>query len=298
MRKAILIPVLLTAACGFFASTPDKVVRKYLDSLSKEKYEAAYRQVSLRDRAAKNLEAFSSEMSGGANPVLPNPAGRARIDLQDVSVDGERARVRVGVTPAGLAAGASPDAHAFRLLREDGSWRLFLGWEAQALVAEARRLREEGKLEEALEKYGKAVELDPDSAEADQGRSELDRQIQTRHAMQEYLQNNVEIIGFRVTRGSGRGTAASISGRLLNNGHRTLSEVEIGVYFLSADGKVIGERTYRPIPSSDVTYYGEDRTLRRGAVREFGYIVEGTLPRSWSGKARAVVTRIEFEEKG
>ena len=298
MKKSIILLALLTAACGMFASNPKKTVSRYLEALSKEKYAAAYDRVSSRDQAAKTVEAFSSENAAGANPVMSNPAGKPRIEILDVEVDGEKAKVRVAVSPAGMAEGTPPVTQVYRLVKEGEDWRMFLGWAAQALLAEARRLREDGKLQEASEKYAKALEADPDNAEAYGEKLDAERLALVQEQKQSYLLNNVEVLNLKVTRGSGRGgPSASVSGKILNNGHRTLTQVEIGVYFLSADGKVIAERTYRPIPSSDVTYYGEDRTLRRGYVKDFGYIVEGPIPKEWAGKARAVVTRIEFEEE-
>jgi len=297
MKKPLIVSLAaLMTACGFFASTPGKVAAKYFDALSKEKYGAAYEHLSSRDRAVKNLEAFTAENTAGANPVMSTPAGRPVIDIQEPEIEADKARVRVTITPAGLAAGAPPPApQIIRLIKEGNDWKLFLGWEAQSLVAEARRLQESGKLAEALEAFEKALKADPDSVDASDGQMQVDRLIHTRQLATSYMENNVEVIDLKVTRGGGR-AGASVSGKILNNGHRTLSQVDIGIYFLAADGKVIAERSYRPIPSSDVTYYGEDRTLRRGGVKEFGYIVEGALPKAWTGKARALVTGIEFEE--
>jgi tetratricopeptide (TPR) repeat protein len=291
MKRSVVILALLCAGCGWFGSSPKGIVGKYLDALAAGKHEKAYGLVSARDRAARTLEAFSA--AAPSEPLTQALAGE--YEIGEVSEEEEKARVTVQLKgPGGEGAGAS--TRAFRVIKEDGDWRLFLGWEAEALVAEARALSEQGRLQEALEKYTKAAASDPDSAEAADGVTEMEHAIRLAGLRQEYMLNNVEVVGFRATKGTGRAASSSVTGRLLNNGHRTLSLVEVTVQFLSAGDSVVAERTFRPIPATEVMYRDEERSLRKGGLKEFGFIVEGALPREWSGKARAYVSKIEFEE--
>src|SRR3990172_7529174 len=103
----------------------------------------------------------------------------------------------------------------------------------------------------------------------------MERAIRLAGLRQEYMLNNVEVVGFRATKGTSRSGGASVTGRLLNNGHRTLSLVEVTVQFLGASDSVVAERTFRPIPAIEVMYRDEERSLRKGGLKEFGFIVEG-----------------------
>jgi hypothetical protein len=318
VRRSVVALALLGAGCGWFGSSPKKVVGRYLDAVAAGKHQKAYGLVSARDRAARTLEEFTA--AAAADPLTRALAGG--YEIGEVSEEEERARVTVTLrgsaaspgAPAGEAPAGEPGSggtatpavaqplggaalqRAFRVVKEEGDWKLFLGWEAEALVAEGRALREQGRLQEALEKYTKAAAADPDSAEAADGVAQVERDIRMAQLRQEYMLNNVEVVGFRATKGTGRTASASVTGRLLNNGHRTLSLVEVTVQFLGPSDAVVAERTFRPIPATEVMYRDEERSLRKGGLREFGFIVEGTLPREWTGEARAYVSKIEFEE--
>ncbi|MEE9219033.1 MAG: hypothetical protein V3U98_08190 [Acidobacteriota bacterium] len=296
MKKGIICLALLTVACGLFGSNPRKSVSKFLDALGEGEYETAYEYLSSRDRAVKSVEVFRSE---GAAGVLPGglPA-QLDYEVREVIVDGKQAKVHVALTAAGSAATQrGADLHLFELVEEDEGWKLFLGWEAQALLAEAHELRGAGEWHEALERLEKALELDPENSEAATARDEVLEQLHWIERTQSYMRNHVEVLGFKVTpdpRRAGPGT--SVTGKILNNGHLTLSEVELTVYFLAEDGSVVAQKAYRPIPSIEVNYYGESPSLRRGSVKEFGYMVDGPLPPEWSGRARAMVTMIQIED--
>jgi tetratricopeptide (TPR) repeat protein len=297
MGRSVVVLALLCAGCGWFGSSPKKVVGKYLDAIAAGKHEKAYALVSARDQAARKLEAFSA--AAPSDPLTR--AAAAGYEMGEVSEEGEKARVSVtlkGGVAEGAPAGGEPRAaqRTFRVIKEEGDWKLFLGWEAEALVAEARALVEQGRLQEALDKYAQAASSDPDSMEAADGVTGTERAIRIAGMEQEYMLNNVEVVGFRATKGTGRG-GASVTGRLLNNGHRTLSLVEVTVQFLSASDSVVAERTFRPIPTTELMYKDEERSLHKGGLKEFGFIVDGALPREWTGKARAFVTKIQFEER-
>jgi len=333
-RSVILFLALCTAGCGLFGSNPRKTVSKYLDAVVRGKFEDAYPRISSKDRAMKSLEKYASENAESGNPLVKALAGKSRYEIKEVAVEGDRARVTVAFTHPDLgsqSAGAvavvfasarprnldtgeagrvlaeayqgkaiqeTTTLQTFSVVRDPDGWKVRLGWDAQALLAQAQQLRQEGKLSEALEAYERALQLDPQSTEAVDGKDEVVKQIHDVRVTQTYLENNVELVGFKVVKGRGRnGAGTSVSGRILNNGHRSLGEVEVTVYFLSQDGKVLDERKFRPVPAQEITYYGEERSLRRGGVKEFGYIVDGALPAGWQGRAQAMVTKILFEDK-
>lgn len=295
MRRGIVVlTALLTCACGFFGSNPKKTVKKFLGALADGEYIGAYEYVSAKDKAFKELQAFVSEP---ASKWLPEGVAiDSDYEISSVDIEGSRAEVHVAFESSGSADG-SPVIQIYEVIKEGKTWGVFLNWEAEALMAEASQLREQGKLKEAVKLYNRILASDPDYMAALDASSEVERLIALLEITNQYRLNHMEILNFRVRpddRRSGPGT--SVSGTILNNGHRTLRLVEITVYFTSSDGKIVADKMFQPIPSTNFSYHGETGHLRRGGVREFGYILDKRLPSTWSGRAEALITKIEFEE--
>lgn len=295
MRRGIVVfTALLTCACGFFGSNPKKSVSKFLGALADGEYIGAYEYVSAKDKAFKDLQTFVSEP---ASKWLPEGVAiDSDYEISSVDIEGSRAEVHVAFESSGSADGA-PVTRAYEVIKEGKTWGVFLNWEAEALMAEASQLREQGKLKKAMELYKRILAADPDHLEALDASSEVERLIALLEITNQYRLNHMEILNFRVRPDDRRtGPGTSVSGRILNNGHRTLRLVEVTIYFTSSDGKIVADKMFQPIPSTEITYRGETGHLRRGAVREFGYILDERLPPTWSGRAQALITKIEFEE--
>lgn len=295
-RGTIVFLALMTCACGFFGSNPKKSVKKFLNALGEGNYQEAYEHVSAKDKEFKDLQTFMSEP---ASKWLPEGVAiDSDYEIQSVDIDGSRAEVRV--TFSGAAGGEEGEAgptHVYRAIKDEGGWGVFLSWEAESLLAEAKRLQDEGKLREAQKMVNKALEVDPNNPAVLEASTNLERAMIAFERKDSYRRNHVEILNFRVRPDDRRaGPGTSVSGKILNNGHISLREVEVTVYFVSTDGKIISQQVFQPIPSADITYIGEKGLLKRGYVKDFGYIIDTRLPATWSGRARALITNIEFEE--
>jgi tetratricopeptide (TPR) repeat protein len=293
-RGTIIFLSLMTCACGFFGSNPKKSVHKFLTALASGDHAAAYEHVSERDKKFKDLQTFSSGSTLGLYPE--GVSAQTDYEITSVEAEGDRAEVRVSFE----SSGSEDDGAAMRIyevIKEGKKWGVFLNWEAEALMAEADQLRQEGNLRKALEKYNRILEFDPDNAAALEASSQVERQVALLEIKESYRQNHVEILNLKVLPDDRRaGPGTSVSGKILNNGHRTLREVEVTVYFVSENGQVVAQKVYRPVPATDLTYRTEMGYLQRGYVREFGYILDDPLPPTWSGRAQALITNIEFEE--
>jgi len=86
----------------------------------------------------------------------------------------------------------------------------------------------------------------------------------------------------------------TVEGKIRNNGNKSLSMVEITVYFLDASGKRIGEKTYTPIYTS--SFMGDSTPLKPNYVRDFGYVVNEDAPSEWANKVEVIISDIVFEK--
>jgi hypothetical protein len=87
--------------------------------------------------------------------------------------------------------------------------------------------------------------------------------------------------------------------KLRNNGSRTLSEVEVTVYFKDARGNVIAEEKYHPVLASSLSFRS-GKPFKPGHVwqQERGKFYKAErVPSEWQeGNIEAAVTDIEFAE--
>jgi hypothetical protein len=209
------------------------------------------------------------------------------------------------------------------LVKESDGWRVYLDFKSQKLAEEKRQLEEaERKLEQerkrkasillreardlaredqhenAILKYKEVLELDANSEPAKEGIKTAELEIENKQARDAYI-TKVELKDFRVGEGTKYGYGdpkPAVFGTVVNNGDRILSEVEITVYFLNEQDSVIGEEDFHPVLISPYSM-GDNKPLKPNYEKDFGYGVEDYAPSSWSGKARAEITDIEFLEE-
>ena len=195
----------------------------------------------------------------------------------------------------------------FHLLKEKDGWKIFLDWKAKkaekekankvaALLSDAKDLRKSKKLHGAVKKYEEALTLNSEMVEAKKGLSETNLEIESFEEKQVYIKK-VALKEFKVSEGKKYGFGKAIPGvfgTIVNNGNRTLREVEITVYFLNDKGSVISEEDFHPVLVSEYSYSGDNKLLKPNYVKDFGYSVEDYAPSSWSKKAKAKITNIEF----
>lgn len=197
---------------------------------------------------------------------------------------------------------------SFTLVKEKGGWKVFLDWEKEKkeaeqkkkvdlLLAEARHLKEQKKLHNALNKYEEVLELDSEMVEAKKAKAEIEKEIEAFEEKRSYI-SNVELKEFKVGKGrrySFEGPQPAIFGKVVNHGNRTLRKVEVTVYFLGRDGQPIAEEDYYPVLVTEFSFGDDNKPLRPGYIKEFGYVVGDKTPSEWSGKARAKITDIDFQ---
>ncbi len=196
----------------------------------------------------------------------------------------------------------------FHLVKEDDGWKVFLDWKTKkaerekaekvaSLLSDAKELRKSNKLHGAVKKYEEVLTLDSEIVEAKEGIAETKQEIESFEEKQAYIKN-VILKDFKVSEGKKYGfgkTVPGVFGTIVNNGDRSLKEVEITVYFLNDEGTIIGEEDFHPVLVSEYSFGEDNKPLKPNYVKDFGYSVEDYAPSSWSKKAKAKITNIEFE---
>lgn len=115
-----------------------------------------------------------------------------------------------------------------------------------------------------------------------------------------YAHQFVRLDNVRVDKGQSRmmETGLGMFATLANDGARTLDRVELTIYFLDAGGRRIGEMTYSPIVSGEITLMSVDTTpLRAGYRRDFGCMLSKKAPSGWSEQIETAITSIRFAAK-
>jgi hypothetical protein len=90
-------------------------------------------------------------------------------------------------------------------------------------------------------------------------------------------------------------TGKGVFGEVKNSGDRTLSQVEITIYYLGSDGKPVFEKTYHPVLVTSLSF-GEDKIpLKPGYSKKFGVRLDDA-PSEWRGEVEVKVTDVKFAE--
>lgn len=197
----------------------------------------------------------------------------------------------------------------YTLVKEGNNWKVFLDWKTekiqkekeekiQTLLAEAKKLKKSNKLHGAVEKYEQVLELDSEMVEAKESLEKTKNEIKSFKEKQDYI-DKITLKDFRVSEGKRYSTddpVPGIFGTIINNGDRTLKEVEITVYFLDKDGTIIGEEDFHPVLVSEYSFGDDNKPLKPNYVKDFGYSVEDYAPSLWGGKVKGKITNIEFAD--
>jgi hypothetical protein len=83
---------------------------------------------------------------------------------------------------------------------------------------------------------------------------------------------------------------------LMNNGNRTLNEVQITVYFYNDKGAIVSEKKLYPVSVSKYRTGRDNDPLKPQTAKKVGYLVKEFAPSSWAGKVQMRVTDIIFKE--
>jgi hypothetical protein len=333
MRKTVAVVALALALTSCDRSHAHGELAKYLDASLHGKYEEAYQCISAADKELKTLPDYLSEI-GPQKPIAEALAAKTSYEIKAVSINGDRATAEVAITgpdfsslfseamgAAFLSAFGDEESkrkagetlagrleskdipittvtQSFELVKEPDGWKVFLNWEFDSALADAKRLRAEEKWTEALAKYNRALELKVGNSEASKGKTEVERELLILEEKRAYIQM-LRVKDFRVGRGrkySFGDPERGVFGAVVNNGDRTLDEVQITVYFLDGDGKPIAETDYHPVLVTEFSFGSDNKPLRPGYIKEFGYVVSDKAPSGWSGKATVEITDIKFQQ--
>lgn len=109
-----------------------------------------------------------------------------------------------------------------------------------------------------------------------------------------YLES-LEIQSINVTMGYGEydipqydDPKPAVQGKIKNLGDKTISEVELTIYYLDSSGNRISETQYYPVNTRSI--FGDDSPLKPNYVRDFGYIVDEDAPNDWGKEIEAEIT--------
>jgi hypothetical protein len=341
-------PLLLPVACDRYPeSGPEAALNNYLDAYYKGRYEEAYGYISSQDRSVKNLKSYLAENKNNANPleaayakniaidiVTTNAtdaqaSARALITLPDInymlkglgskvsgsvpgSVDTQKAGKLLAQKYSGKEVPTRSKEETYQLVREQGTWKIHLDWQAEivarekeeriaALLEEARQLRQSGSLQSAIEKYEQVLELDSEIILAKQGIADTKREIKEYEEKQEYIKN-VSLYDLKAKFYTiyADNKLPGVEFKLKNNGERLLREIEVTVYFKDSNGKTIAEERYHPVLAMKKSYNGDQVILKQNYIWQMengNFYKAASVPTEWKeGAVSAKITDIKFAE--
>ena len=182
------------------------------------------------------------------------------------------------------------------LIRENGEWRVFENLKFKTILSDAKKLQIESEYAKAMTKIETALEIDPLNKEARNLADSIQEEIDKERLKLEYF-SKIEILEFEAkifNTSIGDGTPG-VDFALKNNGDRTLSRVEVIVYFLDFDGLPIAEKSYTPVRSGEYCYTDcyilKPNYVWRDANKFYRADMLGP---EWSGNATIEIKDIEF----
>jgi hypothetical protein len=334
----ILLIALSVGACervsGVLGGGPKATLTAYLDATIRGEWEVAYGYLSSEDQAVRSLAAYRAKPG---NELARAIESKTTYSVTSIEQNGDTAHAQVDVTVPDLS-GAFADTMSgafaaafsgekqediesrvakklsdgelptttkreeFTLLRQPEGWRIFLDWETTdriaTLLAEATQLKEEKRLNAALEKYDQVLELKGELVEAREARAETEKEIEELTEKQDYIEKvALYDLSARYYETYLDKRVAGVEFKLKNGGDRTLNEVEVTVYFKAEDGSVIAEEDYHPVLVTKYSF-GDNKPLKPNYIwqMERGKFYKAeSVPTEWrEGSVSARITDIEF----
>ncbi|GGH27429.1 hypothetical protein [Paenibacillus segetis] len=148
---------------------------------------------------------------------------------------------------------------------------------------------ENNQLKEKLDLY--RSESNPDSKENNNYNSTLE---------EEYINNLLQIYDFKAVYMDSwlDGKVPGVVFKIKNKGEKTLSEIEVTVYFTDANGNNIAEDTYYPVFDSAVSDFKELKPNYTFQLDNDHFYSAKLVPKEWkSGDANIKITSIKFKEE-
>jgi tetratricopeptide (TPR) repeat protein len=309
------------------AANPKDVLSRFLDASLHGRYEQAYNHISAKDKAVKSLREYISEQAKEDSHFIRILASETFYEIRELTVTPNKAKAKVDITQPDSwavhtriygqtfmsAFGNTEEKEEFErilaqkhipmttttrpfdLVKEADSWKVFLDWETKIKIDEKMRrgqqLEKQKKLHAAREMYQEILELSPEAVEAHEKAEQLDEEITRFEGEQSYI-DRVGIRGLRVGELIGGGLV--VFGEIENYGDRSLTEVEVTIYFLDESGKPVFVETRHPVFVSRHSLDDRNQPLKPNHSKEFGYGAHD-VPPDWAKKLRVEITNIEFE---
>jgi len=330
---------LLVSGCGKVGSNPKDVLSKYLDDSLHGRMAEAYEYISQKDKDVIRLQKYIEKQSADKDAFTESLTGKISYKIDDITIKGNHAEAKVSVTMpdfgsmfsdvmgvAFMSAFGGADSEdiskmmaekykdkdipmtttsqSYELVKEAGGWKVFLDLEKQekvsTLLGEAKKLRKEKKLKGALKKYEEVLELDSEEVTAKSGKTEVTKEITGFEKKQAYI-DKVKLYDFTAKYFSTYldGKTPGVNFKIKNEGDKTLTKVEVTVYFKDAANNVIAEEDYHPVLVSEYSF-GDNKPLKPNYIwqMESGkFYTAKSVPSEWQeGNAVAKITDIKFEE--
>jgi hypothetical protein len=200
----------------------------------------------------------------------------------------------------------------YQLVREQGVWKIHLDWQAEivarerekriaSLLDDARKLRQTGSLQSALEKYAQVLELDSAIILAKQGIVDTKREIREHEEKLEYIKYvSLYDLKAKFYTTYAENKMPGVEFKLKNNGDRLLREIEVTIYFKDISGKTIAEERYHPMLAINKSYSGDHIILKKNYIWQMedgNFYKADSVPTEWEeGSVSAEITDIKFAE--
>lgn len=325
--SCLVAVVYFLAGCANLLSNPKDVLSKYLDAELHGKHEEAYQYISNKDKSVKTKEQYLSGEKDEPSPFVQMFASRISYKIRNMTISGTQAKADVEITAPDVASmfgdmfgvalttamGGQDEkkletaltekykdkslpmttyTESFNLIKESGSWRVFLDWatkdKVEATLKQAKQLEESKRLYDAKQKYQEVLELDAKAVEASKIQ-ELDSKIESFKEKQAYV-DKIEIRDVHI--GKGLLGETGVFGEVKNQGDRVLKEVEFTIYCLDKDGKAVFEKKYHPVRVSG--FFSDNEPLKPNYSKPFGVKLDDA-PSDWAGRVQVKVSDLEFE---
>ncbi len=327
----------MLSGCNNVIATPNETLSNYLDAFLHGRMTEAYEHISQKDKSVVSIDEYVEKQNMNKNVIAEAFATEISYTIDQITVTGNEADATVSITLPDFSSvfsdvmrvafmsafgGANENdikkmieekykdkeipmtttTQTFKLLNESEGWKVFLDFEKQkkvsALLEEAKNLREKKKLSGALKKYEEVLELDSEEVTAKSGERELTKEISDFEQKQAYV-DKVKLYDFTAKYFSTY-TDEKTPGvifKIKNMGDKTLSKIEVTVYFKDASNNTIAEESYRPVNEHS---FGDSKPLKPNYIwqmeRSKFYTAE-SVPSEWQeGNAVAKITDIEFKE--
>ncbi|MDQ0194926.1 hypothetical protein [Paenibacillus wynnii] len=154
-------------------------------------------------------------------------------------------------------------------------------------LAELNQLRTENEqLKEKLDLYRKQANPGVDT-------SQYNTTVE-----EEYINNLIQVYEFKAKYFDSLldGKVPGVTFKIKNKGNKTLSEIEVTVYFKDANGNNIAEESYLPVNDMDFDY----KELKPNYTFQLDsdhFYTSKTVPKEWkAGNAEIKVTQIKFKD--